>query len=362
MTKPRTSTRDPQSVLDAFGRWLATQIGSQPAIRFHGGPEGAGLSSETLLLDIEVDGIDGPTTRPVAMRCPPPADAFPIFEQYDLERQVAAMRTVRAGCRAPVPEILWVDTSGDAIGVPFFVMERVDGLVPPDILPYTWGSWVTELDESRLASMTDDAIRTLVEIHSVAPTPLLLGASSAGGSSLERHIDGLRRHFEWARRDRDFPTIERAFDTLEGSIPTTLGSDVLVWGDARIGNIIWRDARAVAVLDWEMTTVGPRELDVAWLTYFAMTFQRSAEARGLPGVPSLLRRADIEHTYTDATGVVLRSMDWFLTLTALHQSIIGIRTSDRSIAFGEWPEPDHAEAPIHSIPTLIELLDAIGPG
>lgn len=365
MSKPRTSTRDPGSLLEPFAVWLADAIGADgpPTITSLGGPSGAGLSSDTLLLDIESSPTDGGTVQEVVLRLPPPPDAFPIFEQYDLARQVEAMRVVRAGCDAPVPEILWSETTGDAIGVPFFVMERIDGIVPPDILPYTWGSWVTDLDASRVDSMTTDAVDALTEIHSVAPSSVLLDAersSATGATTLDRHLARMRRHFEWARHDRDFPTIERAFTALGGSIPRIDRPDVLLWGDARIGNILWRDARAVAILDWEMTTVGPRELDVAWMIYFAMTFQSSAESRGLPGVPSLLRRDDVVGRYEMTTSVELKSLDWFLALTALHQSIIGIRTSDRSIAFGEWDEPEHPEAPLHSIPTLTALLDDLG--
>ena len=360
MTKPRTSTRDPESLLESFTMWLGRETAAAVSVVSHGGPTGAGLSSDTLLLDVSIDRGDGPVTRPVVLRLPPPDDAFPIFEHYDLERQVEAMRLVRSGCDAPVPEIVWAETTGDAIGVPFFVMERIDGIVPPDIPPYTWGSWVTECSESQLESMTTDAVEALAAIHSVGPSLALVEAersSATGTASLERHLARLRRHFEWARHDREYPTIERAFEVLGASIPTIERADVLLWGDARIGNILWRDARAVAILDWEMTTVGPRELEVSWLVYFAMTFQRSAEVRDLPGVPSLLRRDEVIDRYERASDVVLCAFDWFLTLTGLHQSIIGIRTSDRSVAFDEWPEPDHPEAPIHSIPTLIALLD-----
>lgn len=344
--------------------WLDRETDAEVAVVSHGGPTGAGLSSDTLLLDVSIDRGEGPAARPIVLRLPPPDDAFPIFEHYDLARQVEAMRLVRSACEAPVPAILWAETTGDAIGIPFFVMERIDGIVPPDIPPYTWGSWVTECSESQLESMTTDAVDALTEIHSVAPTSSLIEAersSATGAASLERHLARLRRHFDWARRDRGFPTIERAFDQLGSSIPSIDRPDVLLWGDARIGNILWREARAVAILDWEMTTIGPRELDVAWLTYFSTTFQASAEARGHPGVPSLLRREDITRRYEETAGVELMAFDWFLALTGLHQSIIGIRTSDRSIAFDGWPEPADPESALHSIPTLVRLLDLIHP-
>lgn len=366
MTRPRTSTRDPQEVLEAFGEWFRREVRSEdrPRIVSHGGPSGAGLSSDTLLLDLDWTTCGASHSRRVVLRLPPTTDAFPIFESYDFSRQVEAMQAVRHHSSAPVPEILWSDPTGEAIGIPFFVMERIDGEVPPDVMPYTWGSWVTELPEDRLATMTDDAVDVLVAIHSVPPTEGLVTASRTGSEGSERgalvrHVRAVRRHFDWAANGRSFPTIERGFEIVSRSMPRLDGDDVLLWGDARIGNIIWRDGRAVGVLDWEMTTVGPRELDVAWLVYFAESFQRSAEARGLPGVPSLLRRDDVIGRYEAATGTALGSFDWFVTLTALHQSVIAIRTSDRSIAFGESTAPDDPEAPLYPLPTLTRLLDAL---
>lgn len=364
MPRPRTSTRDPQEVLEAFGDWLQGEVGSEdpPHLVSHGGPSGAGLSSDTLLLDLHWSTSNAPHSRRVVLRLPPTPDAFPIFESYDFARQVEAMQTVRHHSAAPIPEILWSDSTGEAIGVPFFVMERIDGDVPPDVMPYTWGSWVTELPADRLATMTHDAVDVLLAIHSVPPTEGLVaaraGSEGSETSALERHVGAVRRHFDWAAKGRSFPTIERGFEIVARSMPA-IDDDVLLWGDARIGNIIWRDGRAVGVVDWEMTTVGPPELDVAWLVYFAESFQRSAEARGLPGVPTLLRREDVVGRYEAAAGTTLRAFDWFVTLTALHQSVIAIRTTDRSIAFGESTAPDDPEAPLYPLPTLTRLLDAL---
>ena len=364
MTPSRTSTRDPHAVLDALARWLHDTEGTitRPTVESLGGPNGAGLSSDTLLIDIALDHGSGPEQRAAVLRMPPPDDAFPIFPTYDLSLQVEVMQLVGANSTAPIPTIRWADPTGAAIGVPFFVMDRIDGLVAPDLMPYTWGSWVTELDDAAHESMTVQAVDALAAIHSVAPTTSLMDeerSSAPGTTSLDRHLARLRHHYEWARRDREFPTIERAFALLGARVPAMERPDVIVWGDARIGNMLWHDKSLVAVLDWEMTTIGPRELDVAWMTYFASTFQRSAEVRGHRGTPMLLRADAVVSLYERASGVELHSFDWFLALTGLHQSIIGIRTSDRSIAFDGWPEPESPEAIIHSIPTLVELLDAL---
>ena len=53
-----------------------------------------------------------------------------------------------------------------------------------------------------------------------------------------------------------------------------------MWGDSRVGNVLYQDFRPVAVLDWEMATLGPREMDVAWIIFAHMVFQ---ELAGLAG-------------------------------------------------------------------------------
>lgn len=363
MAKPRISTRDPEVLLRTFGDWLALEVEATSGVSITslGGPSGAGLSSDTLLLDLAWETTTGPVERAVVLRLPPPDDALPVFEAYDLGRQVESMRVVRAGSRAPVPEILWFHPDPDAIGVPFFVMERIAGIVPPDILPYTWGSWVTELDATDLGRMTVESVDALVSIHSVAPSTILMDAATneaEGATMLQRHAAKVRGHFDWAAQGRSYPIVEHAWETLRSTFPEVDRPDVLVWGDARIGNILWREARAVAILDWEMTTVGPRELDVAWLIYFAEYFQMSAEGRGLVGVPDLLPRDVVIQRYERATGVELLHLDWFLLLTALHQTSIGIRTTDRAIAFGEYPPEAAEESALHSISQLQIRLDA----
>ena len=57
------------------------------------------------------------------------------------------------------------------------------------------------------------------------------------------------------------------------------------WGDARIGNIIYRDFEPVAVLDWEMAGLGPPALDLGWMIYLHRFFQDLAEQMGMKGMP-----------------------------------------------------------------------------
>ena len=74
-----------------------------------------------------------------------------------------------------------------------------------------------------------------------------------------------------------YPLIERTFDWLDAHAPRRL-RPVFNWGDSRIGNMLWRDFEPVAVLDWEMATVGPREIDLAWMIFLHAFFQDLAAA------------------------------------------------------------------------------------
>ena len=55
---------------------------------------------------------------------------------------------------------------------------------------------------------------------------------------------------------------------------------MLNWGDARVGNILYRDFAPIAVLDWEMATVGPREVDLAWMIFLHAFFHDMAVTFG----------------------------------------------------------------------------------
>ncbi len=76
------------------------------------------------------------------------------------------MQMVAEHTKVPVPKVLWLETGTDAIGVPFFVMERVDGVVPPDVLPYTFGdNWFFDADVEDQQRLERQAVETVAALH-----------------------------------------------------------------------------------------------------------------------------------------------------------------------------------------------------
>ena len=79
----------------------------------------------------------------VARLAPTPAD-IPVFQNMTLIFKSSIMKIVQERTSIPIPNVLWLETDPTVLGVPFFVMEHVDGRVPPDIPPYVFGGWIFE--------------------------------------------------------------------------------------------------------------------------------------------------------------------------------------------------------------------------
>ena len=154
------------------------------------------------------------------------------------------------------------------------------------------------------------------------------------------------------------PLVERALGWLQDRFPDDVAAaePVLVWGDARIGNVIYRDFIPVAVLDWEMATVGPREFDLAWISFAHMVFQELTKLAGLPGMPEFLRENDVRATYRDLTGIEVGDLNWFYVFSGVIWCCVFMRTGARRVRFGEIEKPDDVESLFYHASLLKRLI------
>ena len=350
--RPQVSTRDAGELRARLEIWFAErpEVGGRPAIDSFERPETNGMSSETLLFDASWDppgGGDGDvrvTGRFVARLCPD-TSAYPVFPTYDMGKQAEVMRLIGSRTKAPVPPVRWDEPSDGPLGAPFFVMDRIDGLVPPDVMPYTFdGSWLTEATPEQRACLQARSVETLAAIHGVAagtPETAFLEVDAPGDTPLQRHFANERAYYEWVRQGHRYSVIERAFDWLEAHWPESAeeADPVVLWGDARIGNMLFQDFEPAAVLDWEMATVGPREIDLAWFIFLHRFFEDLTSELGMAGLPDFLERHEVAAQYAAASGHEPRDLDWFITYAALRHGSVMARVLSRSVAFGEQEMP-----------------------
>ncbi len=360
---PTRSTRDPDETRARLEAWLRATLGADTDARITGfdAPETNGMSSETVLFDAEWTEDGERTVHALVARIAPDPTAVPVFPRYDLDVQARVMQLVASETDVPVPAVRWSEPDAAHLGAPFFVMERVDGIVPPDILPYTFDSWVTAGSETDRLRLQDTTVRTLAAIHAL-PRPeqqaAFVAPPTEGDSPLRRHVADQRTYYEWVVEDGlRSPLIERGFEWLDEHWPDDEGPTVLLWGDARIGNVLYREFEPVAVLDWEMATLGPPEVDIAWLITLHRFFQDIAEQLELPGLPALLRPDDVVARYEELTGYRPRDLDFFTTYASLRHAIIMFRIARRAIHFGEAEQPDDVDDMITHRPMFEAMLD-----
>ncbi|MCM6774031.1 phosphotransferase family protein [Nocardia sp. CDC159] len=334
------SARDLDDLAERLSRWLAGRVGADGTPKITGitRPQSAGMSSGSVLFDASWQRNGRTATGSYVVRMPPEAGAMPIFENYDLITQYQVMAGVAAHSDVPVPPLHWLETDESVLGAPFFVMGRVDGRIPEDNPPYVFVGWLFDATPEERLRLTRNTVDVIARIHAIpdaaAKFPML---GAVEGSSLRRHLEWYRGWYDWALGADGYriPLLERTFDWLEQNFPADPGPDVLSWGDSRPGNIIYNGFDPVAVLDWEMAALGPRELDVAWLIFIHRFFQDIATQFHQPGLPDYLRRAEVVSHYESLTGHTLRELDWYIVYAALRHGIVMARVKRRMIHFGE---------------------------
>jgi aminoglycoside phosphotransferase (APT) family kinase protein len=359
-----TSTRDPHETAARLRGWLARRIGSAtpPTISEVSCPESNGMSSETLLFTAvwEEDGAAVP--HRLVARIEPPVTDYPVFTTYDMGMQYRVMRLVRDHTEVPVPETFWYEPDRDVLGGSFFVMAQVDGVVPPDVMPYTFGdNWVFDASEADRRTIQESAVTAMAGIHALTPDAYDLSflehVQQPGANSLERSLHHWREYSDWVAKDRPSPLLAECFQWLADNFPAEVGPDALSWGDGRIGNMLFRDNRVVAVLDWEMAGVAPPEVDLGWMCYLHLFFQDLAVDLGVPGLPEMFRPAEVAALYAEAGGRPPSDLTWYIAFAAIRHGAIMRRVTERSIFFGEVDAPADIDDLILHRATLRGMLD-----
>jgi aminoglycoside phosphotransferase (APT) family kinase protein len=113
----------------------------------------------------------------------------------------------------------------------------------------------------------------------------------------------------------------------------------------------------VAALDWEMAALGPPELDLGWMIVLHRFFDDIAQSAGLPGMPGVLRRADLAASYARQTGHTPRDLDFYTLLAALRHGIVMFRIARRMAHFGEVQLPPDVDDMIAHRSMLERMLD-----
>ncbi len=286
-------------------------------------------------------------------RPPLPPSAHDMVREATLQLALA-----RHGIRLPTIRAVCEDES--VIGVPFYVMDYLEGYVVTGELPPG-----LETEEARRV-LGLDLVDALVEIHAVDVTAPGIAEFIRPGSYLERQV---RRFTDlWGlNQTRDVPEVEQVGEWLAANLPEPAPLAV-VHGDYRLGNMMvarQEPTRIAAVLDWEMGAVGDPRADVGYL--LATYSEPGGEANPLgtspatttPGFPS---RAELARRYVERSGREVEPLAWFQALALWKAAVFCEAIYGRYIR-GELSEEDgHASRFERGVPLLAETALALVSG
>jgi aminoglycoside phosphotransferase (APT) family kinase protein len=263
--------------------------------------EGGG-SNFTFLLQREA--------RWLVLRRPPRPPLPP--SAHDVLREARLQMALREAGFDRLPTIVAVCEDESLLGVPFYVMDYLDGFVPTDALPPGLE------DEGARAALGADLVDALVEIHAADVATPGLAAFARAGSYNERQVRRFGQLWD-VNRTRDVPRVPEVGAWLAANVPEPLPATV-VHGDFRLGNTMVAlddPRRIVAVLDWEMGAIGDPRADVG---YLLATYSEpggppnplgTSPVTGLPGFPS---RSDLVERYVARSGRDVEPLAWFEAL------------------------------------------------
>jgi aminoglycoside phosphotransferase (APT) family kinase protein len=231
-------------------------------------------------------------------------------------------------------------------------------------MPYNFGdSWLFDATREQQRTLQDSTVEVLANLHGIENASgrfaFLDYDPSLGDSALRRRVANAKDWYEYAREGHRSSVIERFFAVLDDNWPSDEGQTVVSWGDSRIGNVMYKDFRPCAVLDWEMACLGPRELDLAWLTYSHGVFESLAQVFELGGMPNFLRTEDVAATYESLTGHTPRNLDWYEAFAAVQWCIVFVRTGLRAVHFGTEEMPDEVDAFIRHRDAVEQMLASL---
>ena len=298
--------RDEQQLASGIEAWLA-----------HGRPDRAGTrverlrrpstgwSNETLL----VDTVGPRGAERLVVRLPP---LLPSYPEHGLHAQADVHRAVLAA-GLPAPAVLAVEDDPAWLGAPFLVLAHITGRVAgeaPGLDP-----WIADATPAEQRRVQDGFVVALADLHRVdvsgshLTTRLRVGVTD----EITYWID----YVTWATDGSPPRAMVDALAWCRATARPGLDEWSLLWGDARLGNVMYDDARdVVAILDWELATIGPAEMDLAW--YVALD-ELTTKATGA-AVPGFRDREDLVTFYEQRLGRPVERLAWH-QIFALTRSI-----------------------------------------
>jgi aminoglycoside phosphotransferase (APT) family kinase protein len=310
----------------AHPEWSAVAIGSLV-------PSAAGYSNVTLLGSLQWREAGYPRQQDFVLRLQPATDS--IYPDHDVMRQCRVLRAL-AGTGLPVPELLGVEHDPSVLGSPFYLMRRIDGLAPNEDPLYHLEGWFHDLPAYLQRRCWLAGIEAVGRMSRLDWRRLELGFL-VDGAGLSRQLDYYARAILWAEQlaGRRYPLLHAAEAWLRAKQPDEERL-AFSWGDAKLGNCLFRDGELVGVLDFEQATLSSPVDDLAWWLMLDDSLSRGYGVPRLAGLPS--RSVSIA-AWERASGERAINLDYYEVYAAWRMAFVMARLAHIFRSRG-WISPE----------------------
>lgn len=290
---------DPEQVAP----WLRAQVpGAEGELRFE--LVNAGGSNLTYRVESADSG------RRFALRRPP--ERARVASAHDMGREWKILRALSSHPEAgvPVPAALAFCDDPSVLGAEFYVMGFAEGRILRDT------EAAADLTPAQARAATDALVDVNVALHRLDVDRVGLGDLGRRDAYVERQLARWRKQYE-AAKSRELPLVDALHRRLSARVPKQQAA-ALVHGDYRFDNTVMDpEFRIVAVLDWELATLGDPVADFAWSIMYwsdpgdAADFGSPAPTRNA----AFPRRREVIELYANRSGFDLSQLDYFVAFS-----------------------------------------------
>ncbi|XP_075442890.1 acyl-CoA dehydrogenase family member 11 isoform X2 [Ascaphus truei] len=285
--------------------------------------------------------------RKYVLRKKPHGPLLPGAHRVEREYQVQ-MSLFAAGFPVPRPLLYCKDVS--VIGTEFYVMDHVQGRIFRDVT-------LPEVSPAERSALYVAVTETLSRLHSFNIHTLNLSGYGKGKGYCQRQVTTWKKQYERAAHT-DIPAMNQLSDWLINNLPSNDNEEALIHGDFRIDNIIFHptEARVMAVLDWELSTIGHPMADLAYFSslYFwprEVRFFGHGSGKNFIDVEGIPAFEDLMSIYSRSRAVSSSVSDWsfFLALAFFKSAgifqgiyarfLIGNSSAENASIFAEMVQP-----------------------
>ncbi len=288
-------------------------------------PEATGYSHETIVFELS----GGERTERLIARVEP-IGTHNVFPDPVLEVEYKLLDAI-ADSDVPLPRLHGFEHDESFLCASIYVMEYLDGRVPPDSPPYCMGGWLYDSTPDDRAKVWWSGLEAMTRVHRLdwSERAFVNSGRPIGFDGEIQYWDG---YIDFCGGDISAP-VRRAWDWVRTNKPSDI-TTALCWGDSRMGNQMFSGTTCIGLLDWEMACLSDPRQDLAWFIYFDDVFSTGLGVARLGGIPT---RDESIARYEELTGKKVNNLDFFDVFSGVRFALIMQRLFSLQLEMGKLP-------------------------